>query len=155
MNNAQLHQQQQSLMQQMAMLTTNATTQRNTAHVRPPAQIYTPPPLHSLQQQQPYYPPRGGGRGGGRNFCGCGQHGRGSGLVTQQMLSPIPYVGGNNIIPYIPAGAQPPPRQCNPDYSNIVKIRMYASHADLMWKIGTRVPPAIAKKQVIRMIHLL
>ncbi len=38
------------------------------------------------------------------------------------MPPPIPYVGNNSIIPYIPAGANPPPRQRNPNFSNIVKL---------------------------------
>jgi hypothetical protein len=117
-NNAQLHPQQQLLMQQMAMLTTNAPTTCNNTYVALPTQIYAPPPLHGFQQQS-YYPHRGDGRGkgcshGGRVHCACGGGGRGT-----LMPPPIPYVGTN--IPYIPAGANPPPRQRNPNFSNIVK----------------------------------
>ncbi len=102
-NNTQLHQQQQSLMQQMAMLTTNASRTRNNMYVAPPTQIYAPPPLHGFQQQS-YYPHRGDGHGGG-------------GRETL-MPPPVPYAGTN--IPYIPAGANPPPWQHNPNFSNIV-----------------------------------
>jgi hypothetical protein len=35
------------------------------------------------------------------------------------MPPPIPYVGTNIL--YIPAGANPPSRQCNPNFSNIFK----------------------------------
>ncbi len=37
------------------------------------------------------------------------------------MPPPVPYVGNTSIIPYIPAGLQPPLRQRNPNFSNIVK----------------------------------
>ncbi len=130
--NEQLHHQQQLLMQQMEMLTTNANVPRTkitasgvrtnypTTITHPPTQIYAPPPLQGLQQQQPNYPPRGGGQGGGRSrHDGCGQRGRG------QMPPPqiqYPTIGGTSIIPYIPAGFQPRPHQCNPDFSNIVKV---------------------------------
>ncbi len=120
-NNAQLHQQQQSLMQQMAVLTTNATTTRNNTYVTPPAQIYAPPPLHGFQQQS-YYPPRGIGHGGGCSRGGLARHACGGGGRGTPMPPPIPYVGNNSIIPYIPAGANPPPRQQNPNFSNIVKL---------------------------------
>jgi hypothetical protein len=117
-NNAQFHQQQQLLMQQMAMLTTNAATTRNNMYVPPPTQIYAPPPLHGFQQQS-YYPPRGNGRGrgcsrGGHVHCTCS-----GGRCGTRMPPPVPYVGTN--IPYIPAGANPPPRQRSPNFSNIIK----------------------------------
>ena len=38
------------------------------------------------------------------------------------MPSPVPYIGNNSIIPYIPAGANPPPRQRNQFFSNIAKL---------------------------------
>jgi hypothetical protein len=117
-NKMQLHQQQQSLMQQMAMLTTNAATTRNNTYVAPPTQIYAPSPLHGFQQQS-YYPNCGDGRGGGCSRGGrarCTRGGRGCGTP---MPPPVLYVGAN--IPYIPAGANPPPQQRNPNFSNIVK----------------------------------
>jgi hypothetical protein len=120
-NNAQLHQQQQSLMQQMAMLTTNATTTCNNTYVAPPAQIYAPPPLHGFQQQS-YYPPCGVGHGGGRSRGGRARRARGGGGRGTPMPPPIPYVGNNSIILYIPVGANPPPQQRNPNFSNIVKL---------------------------------
>ena len=130
-NNEQLHQQQQSLMQQIAMLTTNTNVPRTsitaggawtnypTVITRPSTQIYAPPPLQGFQQQQPYYPPHSGGQGGG---CNC-QGGRGCG--RGQMSPPqiqYPTIGDTSIIPYIPAWFQPPPRQRNPNFLNIVIV---------------------------------
>ena len=106
-------------MQQMTMLTTNAAMTRNNTYVAPPTQIYAPPPLHGFQQQ-PYYPHCGDGRGGGCSHGGRAFRARGGGGRGILMPPPIPYVGTN--IPYIPMGANPPPRQRNPNFSNIVKL---------------------------------
>jgi hypothetical protein len=119
--NVQLHQQQQSLMQQMAMLTTNATTTRNNTYVAPRAQIYAPPPLHGFQQQS-YYPPCSIGHGGGCSCGGRAHHACGGKGHGTPMPPPVPYIGNNSIILYIPTGANPPPRKRNPNFSNIVKL---------------------------------
>ena len=107
----------------MAMLMTNATAAHPTAYVppvtytAPPTQIFAAPPLQGL------YTPRGGGRGGACSQGGRGRsRGRGNGAPGQIMLPPLPYVGGTGIIPYIPAGIQPPAQPpANPRYSNITK----------------------------------
>jgi hypothetical protein len=86
----------------------------------PPTQIYAPPLLHGFQQQS-YYPHWGDGSGRGRSRGGRARCAHGGGGCGTLMSPPVPYVGNNSIIPYIPAGANPPPRQCNPNFSNIVK----------------------------------
>ncbi len=144
-NNMQLHQQQQSLMQQMTMLTTNATTTRNNTYVARPTQIYAPPPLHGFQQQS-YYPHRGDGCGGGLSRGGRARHACGGGGHGTPMPPPVPYVGTN--IPYIPVGANPPlgnVTRISPTSSKHMPIRMCATCAVLMWKIGSRVPRATKK----------
>jgi hypothetical protein len=115
-NNAQLHHQQQLMMQQMAMLTTNANTPRNNTYMAPPMQIYAPPPIPGYQQQS-FYHPHGDGRGGGcsRGRRACRIRG-GSGRGTP-MPPIVPLT--TNVIPYIPAGVNPP--QQNQRFSNIVK----------------------------------
>jgi hypothetical protein len=146
-NNAQLHQQQQLMMQQMAMLTTNANTPRNNTYMAPPTQIYAPLPIQGYQQQS-FYHPRGDGRGGGcsqptqiyapppipghqqQSFyhpCGDGRGGGrsrggrachtcgGSGCgIPMPPIVPL----ATNVIPYIPAGFNPP--QQNQRFPNII-----------------------------------
>jgi hypothetical protein len=96
----------------------NATRTCNNTYVPPPTQIYAPPPLHGFQQQS-YYPSCGDGHSRGRRCGGRARrvHGGGGGGTT--MPPPVLYVGTN--MPYIPVGANPPPRQHNPNFSNIVK----------------------------------
>jgi hypothetical protein len=116
-NNAQLHQQQQLMMQQMAMLTTNANTPRNNTYMAPPTQIYALPPIQGYQQQS-FYHPRGDGCGGGHSCSGRARRTRGgSGRGT-----PMPPIGplATNVIPYIPAGFNPP--QQNQRFPNIVNF---------------------------------
>jgi hypothetical protein len=103
-------------MQPLKML--NATMTCNNTYVAPPTQIYAPPPLHGFQQQS-YYPQRGDGHGGGCSCDGRARRACSDGGCGTPMPLPIPYVGTN--IPYIPVGANPPPPQCNPNFSNIVK----------------------------------
>ena len=138
-NNTQLHQQQQSMMQQMASLTTNATTARPPAYVppttyataipygAPPAQIYAAPPL------QQYYPPRGGGRGGARSRGGRGRP-RGRGNGAPGVHPPLPNVGGTGIIPYIPAGIQPPAQQ--PAMPRFLNITKYFANQNVCYSCG-------------------
>ncbi len=116
-NNAQLHQQQQLMMQQMVMLTTNFNTSHNNTYMALPTQIYAPPPIPGYQQQS-FYPPCSNGRGGG---CSCGRCARctrgGSGRgIPMPPIIPL----STNVIPYIPAGVNPPQR--NQRFSNIVKV---------------------------------
>ncbi len=138
-HNAHLHQQQQSLMQQMAMLMTNAATTRNNVYVSPPAQIYAPPPLHGFQQQS-YYPPHGGGQDSGRSCGGRAHCKRGAEVTAPQCPHP-------SYTLVTPASSCTSPRASNhlsgnktrisPTSSKRLPIKMRASRADLMWKIGT------------------
>ncbi len=79
---------------------------------------FIPPAIPMLAPAQQWgQPPRGGGCGsnhshngrGRRNPCGPAQQG-----------TSVPFAGGNQIIPYIPAGIQPTQHQ-NPQYSNVFK----------------------------------
>ena len=73
------------------------------------------PTQHWALTQQ-WAPPGGGGHSGNRSRTGCGhrnQRGPAQG-------APVPFVGGDLMIPYIPAGVQQPPPS-NPRYSNVVK----------------------------------
>jgi hypothetical protein len=104
------------MMQQFAMMsTTNTvnptfrpqpTTQRNFV----PSAI-TMPTLH-----QQLTPPGGGGCGSGRAHGG---RGRRPARIPHQG-APMPFAGGNQLIPYIPANIHPVQHQ-NPCYSNVVK----------------------------------
>ncbi len=106
----------------MAMLTMNATTARNHAYVPPYETIYAPPPLQGFQQQSSY-PSQGSGHSGrlspgGHTHCKRGGRGRSAFMPPP----PVPYVGGIGIIPYIPAGIQPPVLQPAPHFSKIIKV---------------------------------
>ena len=73
------------------------------------------PTQHWAPAQQ-WVPPGGRGRGG-RSSTGRGrrnQRGPAQGAL-------LPFVRGNQMIPYISAGVQPPPPPPNPRYSNMVK----------------------------------
>jgi hypothetical protein len=83
----------------------------NTAYVPPPAatQAYTPPPWAPMPYQQGFQQPGGcfamqqpGGRGG-RSRGGCIRRARGGGRGGIPV--PMPFIGGNQMIPYIPGGA--------------------------------------------------
>ena len=142
-NQAQLHQQQQQMMHQMAMI--SFTPQQGTVgrinnrvrvspaapptsyappawapHAAPPTSYAPPPAWAPPQFQQPYQGPQQGGRGG-RSHGGRIRRARGGGRGA--MPAPMPFIGGQHMIPYIPRGAQqqmqPPP---NPRFSNIVKL---------------------------------
>jgi hypothetical protein len=159
-NQAQLHQQQQQMMHQMAMISftppqgtvgrintrlrvspaappTSYTPPAWAPHAAPPTS-YAPPAWASPQFQLPYQ-----GGCGGRSRGGCIRRARGGGRGA--MPAPMPFIGGQHMIPYIPSGAH------SPTSSNYSRIRMCASRANLMWKIGTRVPRAPTKNLGIRM----
>jgi hypothetical protein len=116
-NNAQLHQQQQLMMQKMAMLTTNTNMPRNNTYMALPMQIYAPLPIPGYQQQS-FYHPRGHGRGGGHSHGGRARRTRGGSSHGTPMPPIVPLV--TNVIPYIPAGVNPP--QQNQGYYNIIKL---------------------------------
>ncbi len=105
------------MMQQMALLSTNAAMPCNNQYNHLPTQIYAPLTLQGFQQQ---YQQRGGGhegRGCSRGGCarhGCSGGGRGIPMPTNPFM-------GNNMIPYIPAGVQPPQQWEHIHFSNIVK----------------------------------
>ncbi len=115
-NETQCNREHAVMMQQFAMmLTTNTlnptfcpqpTTQRNFI----PSAITMPTP------HQQWTLPGGGGRGSGRARGGRGHH---PARIPHQG-TPMPFAGGNQLIPYIPAGIQPiqPQNLC---YSNVVK----------------------------------
>ena len=133
LNTNQLHQQQQDIINQMAMMMTNhcaaaAVTQHTITCA--PLQIYQTTVLP--QYQQGYNIPqqqfggwgtacRGGGgysHGGGQPQCGWG---------WSRIRVPMPYVGGSQLIPYIPGGMQQN-QQHQPSmmYSN--KEKYFANH---------------------------
>jgi hypothetical protein len=131
-NQAQLQQQQQQMMQQMAMMLfacQQNASRSNTAYVPPPAapQAYAPPPWAPMPYQQGFQQPGGGfamqqpGGHGGHSHGGCNRRARGGGRGGIPI--PMPLIGGNQMIPYIPGGAQqqlqPPP---NRGFSNIIKL---------------------------------
>ncbi len=115
-NKTQRNREHALMMQQFAMMsTTNTvnptfrpqpTTQRNFV----PSAITMPTP------HQQWTPPGGRGRGSGRARGGCGRR---PARIPHQG-APMPFAGGNQLIPYIPAGIQPVQPQ-NPRYSNVVK----------------------------------
>ncbi len=118
---AQLQQQQQQMMQQMAMM--SFTPQQVVA----PAQYIPAPvqynPMFQQQQGTRYAGTRTGGRGRGGSHGGCSRCGRSGGRGGMMMPAPMPFMGGTQMIPYLPIGAQQqvqhPP---NPRFSNIVKL---------------------------------
>jgi hypothetical protein len=134
-NNAQLHQQQHLMMQQMAMLMTNANTPRNNTYMAPPTQIYAPLPIPGYQQQS-FYHPCGDYHGGGCSHGGRARHTHGGSGHGTPMLPIVPLA--TNVIPYIPAGVNPP--QQNQGFYNIViflQTKTCVTRADLTLKNGT------------------
>jgi hypothetical protein len=115
-NETQRNREHALMMQQFAMIsTTNTvnptfrpqpTTQRNFV----PLAITMPTP------HQQWTPPGGRSCSSGRAHGG---RGRRSTCIPHQGM-PMPFAGGNQLIPYIPAGIQPVQPQ-NPCYSNVVK----------------------------------
>ena len=111
------------MIQQFAMMTTNQPGQQqfatqNRLRVMAGGGTLSIPVIVPTQHWAPaqqWVPP--GGRGcGGRSSTG---HGRRNQRGPAQG-APLPFVGGNQMIPYIPAGVQPQPLP-NPRYSNMVK----------------------------------
>jgi len=115
-NATQLHQQQQAMMNQMAMMTMSNGAQAGTAQqtfAQPPTQIYQPATLPQYQQGYSNTPQQFGGRGGAAGGCGGGSRGgqaeRGRGQGTPQVhMPPMPYVGGNQLVPSVPRGQHQP-----------------------------------------------
>ena len=114
-NTTQLHQQQQAMMNQMAMWTMNNGMQAGgpaqQTFARPPTQIYQPAALPQYQQGYNNTPQQFGGRGGTAGGRGGGSRGgrarRGRGRGTPQgHIPPMPYVGGTQLVPYVPGGQQ-------------------------------------------------
>jgi hypothetical protein len=109
-------------MQQMSMMSftpQQGTVGRINTYVPPPAAqpAYAPPAWAPPQYQQPYQQQGGrftmqqpGGRGG-RSRGGRIRRARGGG--QGETPAPMPFIGGQHVIPYIPGGAQqqmhPPP----------------------------------------------
>jgi hypothetical protein len=115
-NETQCNREHALMMQQFAMMLTNNTVnptfcpQPTTQHNFVPSAITMPTP------HQQWTPPGGGGHGSGR---ARGSRGRRPAYIPHQG-TPMPFAGGNQLIPYIPAGIQPVQPQ-NPCYSNVVK----------------------------------
>ncbi len=107
-NTMQLHQQHQAMMNQMAMLTMNNSAATQQIIPQAPTQIYQPVMLPQYQQGYGHTPQQFGGRGGaggqggGQNRGGRAQRRRGRGVPQV----PMPYVGDNQLIPYVPGGTQ-------------------------------------------------
>jgi hypothetical protein len=79
---------------------------------------FVPKTIPLLPPTQQWGQPRGGGGcGGSRSRNG---RGRFSSHNPVHLGAPVPFVGGNQMIPYIPVGIQHPPQQ-NPQCSNVVK----------------------------------
>jgi hypothetical protein len=122
-NEAQRNNEQARMIQQFAMMTTNQPVQQqfatqNRLRVLAGGGALSIPVLTPTQHRTPvqqWVPPGGRGcRGRSSTRCGrCNQHRPAQG-------APLPFVGGNQMIPYIPAGVQPQPLP-NPRYSNVVK----------------------------------
>jgi hypothetical protein len=130
-NQAQLQQQQQQMMQQMVMMPSapRQNAGHNTAYVSPPAatQAYAPPPWPPMPYQQGFHQPSGRfamqqpvGRGG-RSCRGRIRRARGGGRGGIPV--PMPFIGGTQIISYIPGGTQQQPQlPPKPQFTNIVQL---------------------------------
>ncbi len=126
-NKAQGNNNHKRMMQQFAMLLTAPTTTLQFAGLitgqqagRPQAATqcsFIPQAVPIVTPAQQWGPPADRGCGSTRSRNGCG-HRNPCGLAQQG--APVPFVGRNQMIPYIPAGVQPT-RQQNPRYSNVVK----------------------------------
>jgi hypothetical protein len=111
------------MIQQFAMMTTNQPGQQqfatqNRLRVTAGGGVLSIPVLAPTQQWSPvqqWVPP------GGRGREGRSSTGRGCRYQREPAQgAPLPFVGGNQMIPYIPTGIQPQPPP-NPRYSNVVK----------------------------------
>jgi hypothetical protein len=122
-NEAQRNNDHARMIQQFAMMTTNQPGQqqfatKNKLRVTAGGGALSIPvlaPTQQWSQAQQWVPPGGRGRGGRSNTRRgrCNQRRPAQG-------APLPFVGGNQMIPYIPAGVQPQPPP-NLRYSNVVK----------------------------------
>jgi hypothetical protein len=124
-------------MNQMAMMTVNNGAQAGPVQqtfARPPTQIYQPAALPQYQQGYNNTPQQFGGHGrtaggrGGGSRGGRGQRGRGRG-TPQGHIPPMPYVGGTQLVPYVPGGQQ----QQATMYSNKTK---YFSNQNVCFSCG-------------------
>jgi hypothetical protein len=117
-NTNQLHQQQQDIINQMTMMTMNHGT---TAPVTQQTFACAPPPInqplalphyqqgYNISQQQFGGQGTTGRRGGG--YSRGGRYGCSGGRPRRERECgntgiPMPYVGGNQLVPYIPGGTQ-------------------------------------------------
>jgi hypothetical protein len=126
------------MMNQMAMMTMNNNgAQAGPAQqtfARPPTQIYQPAALPQYQQGYNNTPPQFGGRCGTAGGCrggsqgGRGRRGRGRG-TPQGNIPPMPYVGGTQLVSYVPGGQQ----QQAMMYSNKTK---YFSNQNVCFSCG-------------------
>ena len=128
-NTNHLHQQQQDIINQMAMMTMNHSakvpaTHQTFTHVPPP--IYEPPALPQYQQGYNISQQQFGGQGtagghGRRRGYGCrGGYDRGGGQPRHERGCgntgiPMPYIGGNQLVPYILGGMQQQPAPTAPN----------------------------------------
>jgi hypothetical protein len=153
-NKAQRNNEHARMIQQFAMMTTNQPGQQqfatqNRLRVTAGSGALSIPVLVPTQQWSPaqqWVPPEGRGRGGRSSTrCGrCNQRGPVQG-------APLLFVGGNQIIPYIPAGVQPqPPPQGTQTWLNSGPTKTCVSAAVSTWMMGILAPPAPIKKLDIK-----
>jgi hypothetical protein len=139
-NEAQRNNNHNRMMQQLTMLSTVPTTAPQFAGLmvqqagRPQAATqcnFIPQAVFILAPAQQWGQPPAGGGGSTRSRNGCGRRNpRG----PAQQGAPIFFIGGNQMIPYIPAGMQSM-QHPNPCYSNVVKQwanQMFVSPVGLM-----------------------
>jgi hypothetical protein len=108
-------------MQQMAMMSfTPQQVAAPTQYIPAPVQYN---PMFQQQQGTRYAGTRTGGHGRGGSRGGRSRRGRSGGCGGMMMPAPMPFIGGTQMIPYLPIGVQQqvqhPP---NPRFSNIVKL---------------------------------
>jgi hypothetical protein len=114
-NKAQCNSNHNCMMQQFAMMLTTSPIALFAG--QPTSQPASPQAVPILARAQQWGQLLGKGRGSTRSCNGCGHCNLRS---LAQQGAPIPFVGGNHMIPYILVGMQPK-RQQNAHYSNVVK----------------------------------
>ncbi len=112
-------------MQQFLMMSTSPAALFAGQHTGQPARRtqaatqhnFIPQAILILVPAQQWGQPPGGGRG-----CTCSHNGHGhrNPRGPAQQGAPVPFIGGKQMIPYIPAAVQPT-RPQNPCCSNVVK----------------------------------
>jgi hypothetical protein len=109
------------------------------------------PTQHWAPAQQ-WVPPGGRGLGGNGSSTGRG-HRNQRGPVQGTLL---PFVGENQMIPYIPAGVQPPPCQIpgTQTWLSSGPTKTYVSVVVSTWTIGILAPPSPVRKLDIKMNSL-